>query len=72
MVDNIARLRNDDARAPFHKDAREARAAYITEISGELYLTLGAGDHSCDRWLISTDQLRTLVSDGFKIVMKGR
>lgn len=51
---------------------RAARIATIVNEGGTIYLVLGEGDHTSDRWLLSESLVRKLVSEGFNIAMKPR
>jgi hypothetical protein len=54
-----------------HPDAKVAAVACLTEACpGEFYLTLGPGDHTCERWLITESQLRLIVRDGVKKLLR--
>lgn len=52
-------------------DRRKAVVAYLTSpAKGEYVINLGIGDHTVERWQISKVQLRRMVADGFKWVIR--
>lgn len=42
-------------------------AVFTQETPGEIYITLGAGDHSCERWKISASLLEKLIREAVNI-----
>lgn len=49
---------------------KKAVIVVITEQDGKNFITLGEGDHNCDRWEISESLLRKIIFEGVKIVFK--
>jgi hypothetical protein len=45
--------------------------ATVTEESGEYFLVLGKGDHSCDRWKLSRSLLIKLAYEMILLMFKG-
>lgn len=49
---------------------REARVAVITNEGQEIYLTLGEGDHTSQRWKLSKSLLKKITREGLDLVLR--
>jgi hypothetical protein len=45
---------------PFHECKRALIAGIVEPVKGELYVLLGEGDHTCERWLLTESLARKL------------